>query len=101
MNAAILKLKPTDAHAPEVQALCKQALQLLEQLESVKPLYADLDTIIMRLHELGFESAECLDGETLELVSNFIDPKTGAARNTVFRPAGVKQFELKLSRGAK
>ena len=68
--------------------LC-QVLDLLEKLESVKPLYAELDALIVEMHSEGFQS-EVIDGMLIQLVDNF------AEKNTVFRPAGVKRFEFKV-----
>lgn len=70
--------------------------QVVLQLEAVKPLYAEQDALIAMLLEQGFKGATLSDGSTATLVDNFVDPKTGLARNTVFRPAGVKRFEIKF-----
>lgn len=70
--------------------LIKQALDLVARLEERKALYAELDAVTLALRDCGFVSTE-LDGLTLSLVDNF------AEGNTVFRPAGVKRFELKVT----
>lgn len=66
-----------------------RVLELQRELDVRKELYAELDRLTLELQAEGFVSEE-LDGLILELVDNF---KSG---NTVFRPAGVKRYELKV-----
>lgn len=68
----------------------------MDQIEKVKPLYKELDIILETLGGvvMPFE----VDGYRIEVVDNFRDPKTGHLRNTVFRPAAVRRFELRFTR---
>ena len=59
------------------------------ELHAVKPLYAEMDLLIMDLVARGETTITTADGTTYSIVDNFAD------RNTVFRPAGVKRYELK------
>lgn len=68
-----------------------RVLEIQRELDIRKELYAELDRITLELQESGFASAE-LDGLRIDLVDNFSEGK-----NTVFRPAGVKRFEIKVS----
>lgn len=65
-------------------------LSINAELEQRKALYAELDALVLELQAAGFKSAD-LEGMRLELVDNFADGK-----NTVFRPAGVKRFEIDI-----
>ena len=73
------------------KALVRRVIQLNEELAVRKALYDELDMLTIQLQAEGFVFAE-LDGLTVELVNNF------ETTNTVFRPAGVKQFEVKVKR---
>lgn len=66
----------------------KRILDITEELEVRKLLYAELDAIVLELQRDGFISAD-LGLLRMELVDNFDEGK-----NTVFRPAGVKRFEV-------
>lgn len=60
--------------------------ELLTALEAIKPLYEELDALVVEYvaaHGTGPTPAG------IEVVDNFAD------RNTVFRVAGVKRFEAK------
>lgn len=70
----------------------KRVLELQAEIELRKALYDELDKLTLELLEDGFRDAT-LDGITLELVDNF-----AAGKNTVFRPAGVKRFEIKVKK---
>lgn len=67
--------------------------ELSAQISSVKPLYAESDALILELLRRSFKGAALPDGTTALLIDNFVD-KDGAPRNTAFRPAGVKRFEV-------
>lgn len=67
-----------------------RVLEIQRELDLRKALYAELDALVLELQTGGFSSAD-LEGMRLELVDNFADGK-----NTVFRPAGVKRFEIKI-----
>ena len=71
------------------QALVR-ILEITKELEVRKELYAELDNIILQLQKSGFHAAD-INGMHLELVDNFAEGK-----NTVFRPAGVKRFEVSV-----
>ena len=76
----------------EVMALWKRAAEIKAQLDAVKPLYDELDKITVELAALMVAGREfdLPDGSVGRVVNNF------AEANTVFRPAGVKRFELKI-----
>lgn len=65
-------------------------LDITHELELRKALYAELDALVLELRDGGFVSAD-LDGFRMALVDNFAD-----GRNVVFRPAGVKRFEVNV-----
>lgn len=66
----------------------KRVLEIQKELEVRKALYDELDRLTLELKAGGFVSAE-LEGLRLELIDNFAEGK-----NTCFRPAGVKRFEI-------
>ncbi len=78
---------------PEHELLAR-LLRVQQQLQDAKALYAESDALVMELVRRGFKTASLADGTQCVLIDNFIDPKTGEARNVVFRPAGVKRFEI-------
>lgn len=65
-------------------------LDIKKELDLRKALYEELDTLVLELQGAGFKQTD-LDGMRIELVDNFADGK-----NTVFRPAGVKRFEIEV-----
>lgn len=67
----------------KIKKLAERAKQILDELEEVKELYAELDAITMELKNSNTSK------HGIEVVDNF------ANKNTVFRPAAVKRFELK------
>jgi hypothetical protein len=67
----------------EVVKLAIEAQNIMSSLEDVKKLYGRLDEITMLL------KGEDLSGVSLVVIDNF------AEKNVVFRPAGVRRFELK------
>jgi hypothetical protein len=80
-----------DQDQTSTQARLARIIEIQRELDIRKELYAELDRITLELVESGFASAE-LEGLQIDLVDNFAEGK-----NTVFRPAGVKRFELKVS----
>lgn len=68
----------------------KRVIELQAEIEVRKALYDELDKLTLELQAEGFKHAE-LEGLVVDLVDNFAD-----GRNTVFRPAGVKRFEMKV-----
>lgn len=73
----------------------KRVIDIVKELEVRKELYAELDRLTLELQAESF-TATTLDGMFIELVDNFADGK-----NTVFRPAGVKRFEMSVEDEAK
>lgn len=67
----------------EITKLCVEAQNILSAVEDYKKLYQRLDEITLELQ--GQELA----GTGLALIDNF------AEKNVVWRPAGVRRFELK------
>lgn len=62
-------------------------IDLQREIDLRKELYSELDRIVLELRSEGFSQAD-QDGLRLTLRDNF------AEENTVFRPAGVKRFEI-------
>ena len=61
------------------------------QLEAIKPLYEELDTLTVQLADsVPAGTSFILGDDTVTLVDNF------AEKNTVFRPTGVKRFEVQI-----
>lgn len=65
----------------------RKVLDLISELDSRKALYDELDRLTLELQAEGF-SHELLDGKVITLRDNFAD------KNTVFRVAGVKHYEI-------
>lgn len=76
-------MKTKKLSARKVTELATEAQNILSALEDVKALYSRLDEITMQLKG---QDLSCLG---LVVVDNF------AEKNVVFRPAGVRRFELK------
>ena len=72
----------------EVTKLAVEAENILAALTEYKALYARLDEITNLLMD------EDLSDTKFVVIDNFCD------RNVVFRPAGVRRFELKLKKAA-
>lgn len=73
----------------ETKQILKRVIDLQRELDVRKALYDELDMLTEQLQADGFQHAE-LDGLVIDLVDNFAD------RNTVFRVAGVKHYEIKI-----
>jgi hypothetical protein len=69
--------------------LIERALKIQQSLEQNKPLYQELDEIVLKLANEGFTSDK-FENVEVEIVDNF------ASKNTCFKVAGVKRFELKV-----
>lgn len=74
---------------PETRALVRRILDIQRELDVRKALFDELEMLTLQLQADGFETAT-LDGFVVDLVDNF------AKGNVVFRPAGVKRFEVKV-----
>jgi len=70
----------------EIKKLVAEAKDVMTQLEAVKPLYRRLDELTLLL--MGLD----ISGMGLAVVDNFAD------KNTVFKVAGVKRFDLKVTK---
>lgn len=73
---------------PQQEQKIKRVLSIVQELEVRKELYAELDRLTLELQAANFTSTT-LDGMFIELVDNF-----AGGKNTCFRPAGVKRFEM-------
>lgn len=71
------------------EAKLKRVIAIQRELDIRKELYAELDKLTLELRQSGFTCTN-YDDQVIELVDNF------AEGNTVFRPAGVKRFELQV-----
>lgn len=69
--------------------LIERALKIQQQLEENKPLYKEFDQIVMKLASEGF-THDTLDNLEIEVVDNFAD------KNTSYKVAAVKRFDLKV-----
>ena len=65
----------------------RKVLDLMNELDARKALYDELDRLTLELQTEGF-SHELIDGKVITLRDNF------AEKNTVFRVAGVKHYEI-------
>lgn len=76
-----------------VRDIAKRLVELEATLEAVKPLYAERDKLTLELVKLEVKTIPLTfleDERMIEVVDNF------AEKNTVFRPAGVRRFEVKI-----
>ena len=67
-----------------IEQLVDKALDIMSRIEATKQLYKDLDELILLLKDVPN-----LEKYGVELRDNF------AEKNVVFRPAGVRRFELR------
>lgn len=70
------------------------ALALLNKIQENKKDYEALDSLIQEFRSEGFSEIQTALGK-LKLRDNFLET------NTVFRPAGVKRFELVIEKEKK
>lgn len=75
----------------QTKQILARVIELQRELDIRKDLYTELDMLTLQLQDEGFKDA-VLEGLTVTLVDNFLE------QNTVFRPAGVKRFELKVKK---
>lgn len=68
----------------------KRLLEIRAQLEANKPLYAELDSIVVELSK-KVKREYVIGGLLIQIVDNF------ATKNTCFRPAAVKRFDVKVT----
>ena len=73
-----------------VQEVGKGILCLLKEVEGYKEAYKKLDILMQTLIDSGVRELTLDSGDTLEIVDNFKD------KNTVFRPAAVRRFEVRI-----
>lgn len=75
--------------ASEIGKLVNRARSIRQQLDEVKPLYNELDQITLALMNAQAIVRKHGDRFGVELVDNFAD------KNTAFRVAAIRRFELK------
>lgn len=80
---------PTKRMTKKQRELLKKAEGLILKIEANKANYKELDEVVIKLLDTNF-----IESKKFKLIDNFLD-KEGNAKNTVFKPAGVKRFELK------
>ncbi len=73
----------------KLEQLLDKAIETQLQIDSVKDLYKEMDAIIDKLISSGFETLS-YKGRVISLIDNFKN------KNTCFRVAGIKRFELKI-----
>jgi len=76
----------------DMQSLADKISAVKDKLESAKALYAELDTLIIELSSCAKHGRvlKTSDKRFIMLLDNF------AEKNTVFRPTGVKRFDVEL-----
>jgi len=83
-------LAPIVEIEPQEIALRLHAIQ--QQLETVKPLYAERDNLILSLVQQAIREISLPGGITLRILDNFLTSQ-GQIKNTAFRACGVARFE--------
>lgn len=73
----------------QTKEILARVIEIQRELDIRKALYDELDMLTEQLVAEGFQAGG-IDGSIITMVDNFAD------KNTVFRPAGVKRFELKV-----
>lgn len=73
------------------EELLKRIIEINEELELRKKLYEEYDKVVEELRKTGFKNAEFQD-LIFELVDNFEE------KNTAWRMAAIKRFELKIKK---
>lgn len=87
-NQARKELSPVET---QVFELAERAIELKTLINATKKFYEELDVITLKLKELQGVGTEVeVNDFTLKIVDNF------ESKNTVFRPTGVKRFELDI-----
>ena len=77
------KLKRSDLMPDDVHKLATEAKKIIETLDRTKKLYGRLDELTLLL------KGQDLSSHQLAVIDNF------KGKNTVFKPAGVRRWELK------
>jgi membrane protease subunit (stomatin/prohibitin family) len=73
--------------------LAKKAIEIAKKIEAAKVLYEELDAVTRELlvvQGTGATKAQFIGDQAVTVVDNF------ETANTVFRPAGVRRFEVKI-----
>lgn len=84
-----------DKNTVRAMEIVNRIAEIKNTLESVKPLYDELDELTGELGEVAEvnQTLATNDGRFVTLIDNFAD------KNTVFRPAAVKRFDVELLTG--
>lgn len=79
-------------NAEQVKSIVAKIAVLKDEIEAVKPKYDELDELVTQLKAQVPVGVQLFleDNRSVELVDNF------AEKNTVFRPHGVKRFEVSI-----
>jgi hypothetical protein len=74
----------------ELMTNLKRIAEIKQILETNKPLYDEMDNIVSRIAKggLGSGTSQRVDNMVFTMIDNF------DSKNTVFRPCGVKRFEI-------
>lgn len=82
---------PAQEETPRVLQVIERLATLEAMLNASKTLYAERDKLALELKDLVGVGVEVSHGDMImKVVDNF------AEKNTVFRPAGVKRFDLEF-----
>lgn len=95
-NLIIAPLNAPQADISRLELL-ERLHSLTAQLEAVKPLYAEMDSLVGELVLRGFESELLADGTHAHLIDNFLDAKTGAPRNVAWKSCAIRRFEINFT----
>jgi hypothetical protein len=76
----------------EVQKIVNRLAEIKDMLEAQKPLYQELDDLILELNEMADvgETLKTNDARFVTLIDNFSE------KNTCFKVAGVRRFDVEL-----
>lgn len=87
-NQVVRDVTPEESKQNEI---IQRIIDLKARLDANKPLYEELDRLVLELKgTLGVSNEVTAFDHYVEVVDNF------AEKNTVFRPCGVKRFEVKI-----
>jgi hypothetical protein len=84
-------VKENRAKAKRIEKLAARAVEIEIATTALKQLYRELDDITMELIEMGISSA-LVGGYQITIADNF------AEKNTAFRIARIKRFDLKVDK---
>ena len=76
-----------------MESLLRRVKELQDQLETIKPIYAELDELMGEIGKIANHGAEFID-ESTQLVYTVVD--NFAEKNVAFKACGVKRFEVKI-----